>query len=95
MQIQILLLLRELQDDLGMATISVTHDLDAACEMGGRIAVMYVGRFVETGSVADVMNAPKHPYTEGLLRSSVHAGTRGHRFDPIPDGDLLSASFTA
>lgn len=83
-QIQILLLLRELQDELGMATIFVTHDLGVACEVADSISVMYAGRFVETGAVADVMDSPKHPYTEGLLRSTVHAGTRGNRLDPIP-----------
>jgi peptide/nickel transport system ATP-binding protein len=83
-QIQILLLLRELQRELGMATIFVTHDLGVACEVADNVAVMYAGRFVEAGSVADVMGAPMHPYTEGLLRSTVHAGTRGHRLDPIP-----------
>lgn len=83
-QIQILLLLRELQSELGMATIFVTHDLGVACEVADNVAVMYAGRFVESGPVADVMDAPKHPYTEGLLRSTVHAGTRGRRLDPIP-----------
>jgi peptide/nickel transport system ATP-binding protein len=83
-QIQILLLLRELQSELGMATIFVTHDLGVACEVADNIAVMYAGRFVESGSVTDVMDAPKHPYTEGLLRSTVHGGTRGHRLNPIP-----------
>jgi peptide/nickel transport system ATP-binding protein len=83
-QVQILLLLRELQTELGMATIFVTHDLGVACEVSDDVAVMYAGRFVEFGSVADVMDAPKHPYTEGLLRSTVHAATRGRRLDPIP-----------
>jgi len=83
-QIQILLLLRELQRELKMATIFVTHDLGVACEVADRIAVMYAGRFVETGSATDVMDTPRHPYTEGLLHSTVHAGLRGHRLDPIP-----------
>ena len=83
-QIQILLLLRELQRELGMATIFVTHDLGVACEVADQVAVMYAGRFVESGAVADVMDRPSHPYTDGLLRSTVHAGTRGQRLDPIP-----------
>ena len=83
-QIQILLLLRELQREFQMATIFVTHDLGVACEVADRIAVMYAGRFVETGTAVDVMANPSHPYTEGLLRSTVHAGRRGHRLDPIP-----------
>ena len=82
-QIQILLLLRELQRELQMATIFVTHDLGVACEVADRIAVMYAGRFVETGTAIDVMTSPCHPYTEGLLHSTVHAGRRGQRLDPI------------
>jgi peptide/nickel transport system ATP-binding protein len=83
-QIQILLLLRELQRELGMATIFVTHDLGVACEIADRVAVMYAGRFVETGSVTDIMDHPRHPYTQGLLRSTVHGGMRGEALDPIP-----------
>ena len=82
-QIQILLLLRELQRELRMATIFVTHDLGVACEVADRIAVMYAGRFVETGSAVDVMTNPAHPYTEGLLRSTVQTNQRGQRLDPI------------
>jgi peptide/nickel transport system ATP-binding protein len=82
-QIQILLLLRELQRELQMATIFVTHDLGVACEVADRIAVMYAGRFVETGTAVDVMTSPSHPYTEGLLHSTVHTGRRGQRLDPI------------
>ena len=82
-QIQILLLLRELQRELQMTTIFVTHDLGVACEVADRIAVMYAGRFVETGTAIDVMTSPCHPYTEGLLHSTVHAGRRGQRLDPI------------
>jgi peptide/nickel transport system ATP-binding protein len=83
-QIQILLLLRQLQKELGMATIFVTHDLGVACEVADRIAVMYAGRFVEAGSVTEVMDSPSHPYTEGLLRSTIHGGMKGERLDPIP-----------
>jgi peptide/nickel transport system ATP-binding protein len=83
-QIQILLLLRDLQRDLGMATIIVTHDLGVACEVADQMAVMYAGRFVETGTSIDVMEHPKHPYTLGLLKSTVHGGMRGQPLDPIP-----------
>jgi peptide/nickel transport system ATP-binding protein len=83
-QIQILLLLRELQRELDMATIFVTHDLGVACEVADHIAVMYAGRFVETGSVVEVMEAPRHPYTRGLLKSTVQPGRRNYRLDPIP-----------
>ena len=83
-QIQILLLLRELQRELGMATMFVTHDLGVACEVADRVAVMYAGRFVETGTIADVIDTPRHPYTIGLLNSTVHAGTRKGPLTPIP-----------
>lgn len=82
-QIQVLLLLRELQREFGMATIFVTHDLGVACEVADRIAVMYSGRFVETGSVEDVLTRPRHPYTQGLMRSTVHGGQRGEELVPI------------
>jgi peptide/nickel transport system ATP-binding protein len=83
-QIQLLLLLRKLQRDLGMAVIFVTHDMGVAAEISDRVAVMYAGRFVETGSVDDVLLSPQHPYTRGLLRSTVHAGMRGTPLETIP-----------
>ena len=66
-QIQILLLLRELQRDMGMAVIFVTHDIGVAVEISDRIAVMYGGRIVETGALRQVVRTPRHPYTRGLL----------------------------
>jgi peptide/nickel transport system ATP-binding protein len=83
-QIQILLLLRELQRDMGMAVIFVTHDIGVAVEISDRIAVMYGGRIVESGSLRDVVRTPKHPYTRGLLSSTVHGGQRGKRLEAIP-----------
>ncbi len=83
-QIQILLLLRSLQQELGMATIFVTHDIGVACEVADYIAVMYAGRFVENGTAADVIGRPAHPYTVGLLQSTVHADSRGERLPSIP-----------
>src|SRR5262245_27818966 len=82
-QIQALLLLRTLQRELGMAMIFVTHDLGVAIEVSHRIAVMYAGRFVETGAVAEVVRRPRHPYTEGLMGSTVHEVARGERLVPI------------
>ncbi|MDB5945300.1 MAG: dppD, partial [Ramlibacter sp.] len=64
-QIQILLLLRELQRETGMSVIFVTHDIGAAVEVSDRIAVMYAGRIVEEGPVADIVARPAHPYTAG------------------------------
>ncbi|MYZ48621.1 ABC transporter ATP-binding protein [Propylenella binzhouense] len=83
-QIQILLLLRSLQQELGMGVIFVTHDLGVAGEIADRIAVMYAGRIVELGSTVDVMRQPFHPYTQGLMGATVHSGTRGKRLTTIP-----------
>jgi peptide/nickel transport system ATP-binding protein len=82
-QIQVLLLLRQLQRELGMAIVFVTHDVGVACEIADRIAVMYAGRLVETGPIDEVLAAPAHPYTAGLLRSVVHSQARGSALEPI------------
>ncbi len=83
-QIQVLILLRKLQRELGMGTIFVTHDLGVASEIADRIAVMYAGRIVEEGPVADVLRAPMHPYTQGLLASTVHGQSRDNDIEAIP-----------
>lgn len=83
-QIQILLLLRQLQRELGMSVIFVTHDVGVAMEIADRLAVMYAGRMVETGAVAEVIKSPAHPYTRGLLRSTVLGASRGKRLEAIP-----------
>jgi peptide/nickel transport system ATP-binding protein len=83
-QIQILFLLREIQQEMGMGMIFVTHDLGVAGEVADRIAVMYAGRFIEEGPVADLMQAPLHPYARGLLGATVHEGSRGSRLVTIP-----------
>jgi peptide/nickel transport system ATP-binding protein len=84
-QIQILLLLRELQRELGLAVIFVTHDIGVAVEIADRIAIMYAGRIVELGSCSDIVSGAKHPYTQGLLSSRAgHALVKGTRLDSIP-----------
>ena len=82
-QIQIILLLRRLQRELGMAVIFVTHDVGVSVEIADRLAVMYAGRFVESGPTETVIRHPRHPYTEGLLGSSV-SPARGGRLPAIP-----------
>ena len=82
-QIQVLLLLRSLQQELGMAMIFVTHDLGVDVEVSRKLAVMYAGRMVESGSVHDIVRNPRHPYTEGLLHSTVHEVEKGQRLTPI------------
>jgi peptide/nickel transport system ATP-binding protein len=83
-QIQIVLLLRQLQRDLGMAVIFVTHDVGVAVEIADRLAVMYAGRFVETGPTRAVIRSPRHPYTQGLLASTVRGAIRGQPLEAIP-----------
>jgi peptide/nickel transport system ATP-binding protein len=83
-QIQILLLLRELQRETGMALIFVTHDIGAAIEVADRVAVMYGGRIVEEGNVADIVHRPRHPYTAGLLAATVSAADRGKPLASVP-----------
>jgi peptide/nickel transport system ATP-binding protein len=84
-QVQILLLLRELQSELGLSVIFVTHDISVAVEVADRIAVMYAGRIVEIGTVRDVIRSPRHPYTIGLLSTRAHGGRlTGRRLPAIP-----------
>ncbi len=83
-QVQVLILLRRLQRELGMGMIFVTHDLGVASEIADTIAVMYAGRIVEIGPVAEVLRAPLHPYTAGLLASTVHGQPRDRDIDAIP-----------
>jgi peptide/nickel transport system ATP-binding protein len=83
-QIQIIVLLRQLQQELGMAVVFVTHDVGVAAEVADHIAVMYAGRFVETGTAEAVIRSPAHPYTAGLLASTVLGAARGQRLEAIP-----------
>ena len=68
-QAQILDLMRSLQEQSGMAIIMITHDLGVIAEMADHVAVMYLGKVVESAPVDDIFHAPKHPYTRALLRS--------------------------
>jgi peptide/nickel transport system ATP-binding protein len=84
-QIQVLLLLRELQRELGLAVVFVTHDIGAAVEVADRIAVMYAGRIVEEGPARVLIREPRHPYTMALLQSRAHgAMAKGGRLATIP-----------
>lgn len=68
-QAQILSLMRELNRELRTSVILITHDMGVVASMADNVAVMYAGRIAEYGSVADIFKAPKHPYTQLLLRS--------------------------
>jgi oligopeptide/dipeptide ABC transporter ATP-binding protein len=68
-QAQILDLMRELREELGMALLLITHDLGVVAETADRVVVMYAGRVVERAVAADLFGRPRHPYTQALLRS--------------------------
>ena len=77
-QAQILALIKELQAELGMGLIMVTHDLGVVAETVDRVVVMYGGRVMEEGPVQDIFDAPLHPYTQALL-SSIPGRTAGKK----------------
>ena len=83
-QIQVLLLIRELQREFDLGVIFVTHDIGVAVEVSDRIGVMYAGKIVELAGVEQMVDAPQHPYSRGLLASTVHGGMRGQRLEAIP-----------
>ena len=73
---QILSLMRELQQELGMAIMFITHNLGVVAQMTERVIVMYMGRIVEEASVDELFYEPKHPYTQALLQSIPRMGSR-------------------
>ena len=83
-QAQILELMMELKEKLGMAIIMITHDLGVVASMCDRIAVMYAGKVVEYGTTEDIFYNPSHEYTKGLLRSIPKLNEKEHsRLVPI------------
>lgn len=83
-QRQILALLKELRDRLGMAIILVTHDLGVIAETADRVMVLYGGQVMEEASVADIFAAPRHPYTRGLLAAIPDPRLAGRALSPVP-----------
>ena len=81
-QAQILDLLDELREELGMAMLLITHDLGVVARTAERVAVMYAGRIVETGAVDDIFRAPAHPYTAALMASAPRIETV-EKLEPI------------
>jgi peptide/nickel transport system ATP-binding protein len=81
---QILYEMQKLTRETGASLIWITHDLSVVAGLADRIAVMYAGRIVEQGSCADVLGAPAHPYTQGLLDSVPSRNPRGTRLRQIP-----------
>jgi peptide/nickel transport system ATP-binding protein len=83
-QAQILAEVQKLSREHGTALIWITHDLSVVAGLADEIAVMYAGRIVETGSVADVLDRALHPYTHGLIGSVPSRNQRGRRLRQIP-----------
>jgi peptide/nickel transport system ATP-binding protein len=100
-QAQILLLLAELQREFKMGLMLITHDLGVVARIADRVAVMYAGQIVETGTAAEVFGDPLHPYTRGLMACIPIPGKtqRGSHLGAIPGmvpsliGDLHGCSF--
>lgn len=93
LQAQIIDLISDLRDSLGMAVLFVTHDLGLVAQSAEDVTVMYAGRVVETAPVARLFAAPRHPYTQGLLRALPGASGPQHRLATIegtvPPIDML------
>lgn len=86
-QAQIIRLLQQLTAERGTAVMLITHDMGVIAEAADRVAVMYAGRIVEIGPVRDVIHAPKHPYTVGLMGAIPRLGKLGERLIQI-DGAM-------
>ena len=91
-QAQILNLLQDLQAELGLSFLFISHDLSVVSYLADRVAVMYLGRIVEEGDVEDVLDNPKHPYSQALLSAAPRVNTDGERRGIRLEGDLPSPS---
>ena len=89
-QAQILDLLRNLQHEIGMSVLLITHDLGVVAEMAHHVAVMYLGRIVEEAEIRELFDNPLHPYTVGLFRSRPTLDHTGEALATIP-GQVPSA----
>jgi oligopeptide/dipeptide ABC transporter ATP-binding protein len=83
-QAQVLDLLMDLRDELGMAIMIITHNMGVIAEVADRVLVMYAGRIVEQSPAADLFDAPQHPYTKGLLACVPTLQQDRHRLIAIP-----------
>ena len=88
-QAQVIDLMKELVADFGMGIIFITHDLGVIAQTADRVAVMYLGRIVEEGSVRDVITRPAHPYTQGLINALPKLSDLDAPLTPVP-GDIPS-----
>lgn len=83
-QAQVLNMMNELKEKFNTALVMITHDLGVVAKMCDEVAVMYAGRIVESGTLADVYNNPLHPYTEGLFNSLPRINSTQTKLKPIP-----------
>ena len=81
---QVIAMMKKLRDDRGMSMIMITHDLGIIADVCDEVAIMYAGRIIEYGTLRDVFNHTKHPYTEGLFNSLPNIRNRSERLKPIP-----------
>ncbi len=88
-QAQVIDLMKDLVDEFGMGIIFITHDLGVIAQTADNVAVMYLGRVVEHGTVRDVIRRPAHPYTQGLLAALPSLDDLDTPLKPIP-GDIPS-----
>jgi len=88
-QAQVLDLMKDLISEYGMAVLLITHDLGVIAQTADRVAVMYLGKIVETGSVREIIRTPKHPYTKGLLKALPNLDDLGAPLTPVA-GDIPS-----
>src|SRR3712207_6190428 len=89
-QAQVINLLRDLQAELGLSMLFVSHDIGVVAHVSHRVAVMYLGRIVETGTTADVVNRPLHPYTRALIDAVPVEHPSQRRVRRPLEGDLPS-----
>ncbi|UOQ92471.1 ABC transporter ATP-binding protein [Halobacillus shinanisalinarum] len=83
-QAQILDLIDDLKEDLGMGVVMVTHDMGVVAEVADHVMVMYAGHVVETGTVEEIFSNPSHPYTKGLLASVPNVDDANQSLEAIP-----------
>jgi oligopeptide/dipeptide ABC transporter ATP-binding protein len=89
-QAQVLNLLKDLRDELGLTILLIAHELSVVRHMSTRIAVMYLGRIVESGATGEIFDDPRHPYTQGLLRAVPRLVARRRRREAVLEGEVPS-----
>ncbi len=83
-QAQVLEVMRALKTKIQTSMIMITHDLGVVSEVCDKVAIMYAGRIIESGSLEQIFTQPRHPYTVGLFKSIPHPGLKNQRLEPIP-----------